>query len=195
MNNMHKKFIRLSFALITMACCSIAYAHPGHGIGYLAGIAHPLIGLDHLIAMVAVGLWAYQIGGRAVWVVPASFVVLMSLGAGMGMTGMAMPFVESSIATSILVLGLLIAFSIKVGPGLGGVIVGFFAIFHGFAHGTEMPALTAPWQYGLGFVTTTAALHALGLVFGWGLGKQRQVLRVLGFLVAVAGTSMIIAAR
>jgi urease accessory protein len=197
-NSMHTKVIRLSFAFVTLACCGIAHAHPGHGNGYLAGLAHPLLGLDHLIAMVAVGFWASQIGGRAAWLVPASFVALMSLGAGMGMAGMAgmaLPFVESSIATSILVLGLLIAFSIKVSPGLGGVLVGFFALFHGVAHGTEMPALTAPWQYGLGLIAATSVLHALGLGCGTALCKQRQWLRVLGFLVAAAGSSMIVVAR
>jgi urease accessory protein len=192
---MHTKVIRLSVALITLACCGIAHAHPGHGQGYLAGMAHPLIGLDHLIAMVAVGFWASQLGARAAWVVPASFVALMSLGAGMGMAGTVLPFVESSIATSILVLGLLIAFSVKVGPGLGGIIVGFFALFHGVAHGTEMPALTVPWQYGLGFVAATSVLLALGLGLGRTLCKQRHWLHALGFLVAAAGSSMIIVAR
>ena len=134
---MGSKFIRWCIALMSVAFCSIAYAHPGHGGGLMAGITHPLFGLDHVLAMVAVGVWAFQLGGRARWLVPASFVGLMVVAGGVGMSGIALPMVEAGISTSVLVLGLLIAFSVRVTPAFGTGIVALFAIFHGYAHGAE----------------------------------------------------------
>lgn len=187
---MHTKFIRSGLALLGMAFCGIAEAHPGHGGGYMAGMAHPFLGLDHLLAMVAVGAWAYQLGGRAKWLVPASFVALMAVAGGLGMAGFSLPMVESGIATSVLLLGLLIAFSVKVSPVFGATIVALFALSHGFAHGAEMPALGEPWQYALGFVASTAVLHSCGLLLGRGLQKQVLWLRALGALVAASGVWM-----
>lgn len=187
---MRTHFIRGSFVLIAMAFSSIAYAHPGHGDSYLAGVAHPFMGLDHLLAMLAVGVWAFQLGGRAKWLVPASFVALMAVAGALGMTGIALPMVESSIATSVLLLGLLIAFAVKMPPVLGAAIVGLFAVFHGYAHGTEMPLLATPLQYGIGFVLSTAVLHGIGLLFGQGLRKQAVWLRAAGALIAAGGVWM-----
>jgi urease accessory protein len=187
---MSNKFIRWCIALTSVAFCGIANAHPGHGGGLMAGIAHPLFGLDHLLAMVAVGVWAFQLGGRATWLVPASFMALMAGAGGAGMAGIALPMVESGIATSVLILGLLIAFSVRVTPALGAFIVALFAIFHGHAHGAEMSLLGSAWQYGIGFVVSTAALHGLGLALGKGLNKQSLLLRATGAMVATSGAWM-----
>lgn len=190
---MRTNFTRWCIALTAITFCSIADAHPGHGSGTMAGIAHPLLGLDHLLAMLAVGVWAAQLGGRAKWLVPASFVALMVLAGSVGMTSIALPMVESGIATSVLLLGLLIAFSVNVTPALGASIVGLFAVFHGYAHGAEMPPLGTSWQYGFGFVLATAALHGLGLLLGRRLHKQGLWLRATGALVAASGVWMMAA--
>lgn len=187
---MNRKFIRWCIALMSVAFCGIANAHPGHGGGLMAGIAHPLFGLDHVLAMVAVGVWAFQLGGRAKWLVPASFVALMAVAGGVGMAGIGLPMVEIGIAASVLILGLLIAFSVRVTPAIGAGIVALFAIFHGHAHGAEMPLLGSAWQYGIGFVLATAALHGLGLALGKGLDKQSLVLRATGAMVAASGAWM-----
>lgn len=188
---MNSKSIRWCIALISVAVCGVANAHPGHGGGLLAGISHPLFGLDHLLAMVAVGVWAYQLGGRAKWLAPASFVALMAVAGGAGMAGIAMPMVESGIAASVLILGLLIAFAVRVTPAFAAAIVALFAVFHGAAHGAEMPALGSAWQYGIGFIAATAALHGLGLALGKGSVKQMLWLRAAGVAVAASGTWML----
>lgn len=187
---MRNKFARWSIAPVALAASAAASAHPGHADGALAGLAHPFMGLDHLLAMVAVGVWASQMGGRAKLLVPVSFVAIMALSAGLAMAGVALPMVEGGIATSVLLLGLLIAFSVKVTPALGAGIVGLFALFHGYAHGSEMPAMGSAWQYGLGFVVATGALHAVGLGLGDSLRKQAAWVRGAGAMVAASGAWM-----
>ena len=188
---MRTNITRWSLALAVMAFSGMAQAHPGHVGGYLAGIAHPFTGLDHLLAMLAVGVWAAQLGGRAKWLVPASFIACMAVAASVGMSGIALPMVESGIATSVLLLGLLIAFSIKLPIALSASIVGLFAVFHGYAHGAEMPQLSTPWVYGIGFMLSTAALHGLGLLLGQGLHKQVMWLRAVGILIVASGAWMV----
>ena len=191
---MRTHLTRWSMALIITVFSGIAQAHPGHGGGYMAGIAHPFTGLDHVLAMLAVGIWAAQLGGRARWLVPASFVALMAVAGSAGMAGIALPLVEGGIATSVLLLGLLIAFSVKLPVALGASIVSLFAVFHGYAHGVEMPLLSAPWHYGIGFMLSTAALHGMGLLLGRGLHKQAIGLRAVGALIAASGAWMMMAA-
>jgi urease accessory protein len=130
------------------------------------GFTHPLGGLDHLAAMVAVGLWATQMGRRAIWVVPLTFVVVMVLGGFLGTTNLAIPFVEQGIAYSVLALGVLIAATIRVPITVSAAIVGLFAIFHGYAHGAEMPATASGIAYGLGFAMATALIHLNGIGLG-----------------------------
>jgi len=190
---MSSKLSRLIVALTGIAFCSVANAHPGHGGGLSDGILHPLFGFDHLLAMVAVGIWAFQLGGRAKWLVPVSFVTLMALAGALGMAGVALPMVDSGIATSLLVFGLLIAFSVRVTPALGACTVALFAIFHGNAHGMEMPVLGSTWQYGIGFILSTAGLHGLGLAIGKGFDKQSLWLRGAGALVALSSAWFIAA--
>lgn len=188
---MRNKCIRAALALVSLTVSGVALANPGHPGGAMAGLLHPLVGPDHLLAMAAVGVWAAQIGGRAKWLVPASFVALMAASAGLAMAGVALPMVESGIATSVLLLGLLIAFAVKVTPALGATIVGLFSVFHGYAHGSEMPAMSTAWQYGLGFVASTALLHALGVAAGGSLRQQGLWLRAAGAAVAASGAWMI----
>ena len=178
---------------MSIAVCGIANAHPGHGGDFMAGISHPLSGADHLLAMIAVGVWAYQLGGRANWMVPASFVSLMAVAGGIGIAGIPFPMIESGIATSVLILGLLITFSVRVTPAIGACVVAMFAVFHGYAHGAEMPQLGSAWQYGLGFIISTAVLHGLGLALGKGLNQQNLLLRATGAVVAASGAWMMVA--
>jgi urease accessory protein len=192
---MNSTLIRRSIALTAIAFCGIANAHPGSGGGgggLAAGLAHPLLGLDHLLAMLAVGAWAFQLGGRARWLVPASFVALVGVAGAVAMAEVALPMVEIGIAASLLMLGLLVAFSVRVKPALGAAIVALFAIFHGHAHGAEMPLLGSAWQYGIGFVVATAALHGLGLALGHGLRERTLWRRAAGAMVAVSGAWMMV---
>lgn len=184
---MRTSLLRCCTALALLASCGAAVAHPGHAEGIAAGMLHPLLGLDHLLAMAAVGIWAAQLGGRARWALPASFVTLMALAGAAGMAGRALPMVESGIATSVLLLGLLIAFSVTVTPMLGAAIVAVFAVFHGYAHGAEMPATASAWQFAAGFMLATAALHGLGLLIGLRGQGQARWLRATGAVVAASG--------
>jgi urease accessory protein len=176
----------------------IASAHPGHAGGhdfgwdFSGGFAHPFSGWDHLLAMIAVGLWAAQLGGRARWLVPAAFVGVMTLGAVLGHGGHAFAGLEQGIAASVLVLGLLVASAARL-PLAGGMgLVGLFALFHGMAHGAEMPATAAGLEYGIGFVLATALLHAAGVGLGM-LGARRSTLisRIAGVGIALAGVIML----
>jgi urease accessory protein len=169
----------------------LAHAHhlPGEAAGFASGLGHPLLGLDHLLAMVAVGLWAAQLGGRSLWLVPAAFVSLMTVGGALGMLGVHLPMVEAGILASVLLLGLLIAASARL-PVFGAMaLVGLFAIFHGHAHGAEMPAGASGISYALGFALATAALHGCGIGLGLLARKHASapVLRFAGAAIALAG--------
>ncbi len=143
------------------------HAHPGHNVsGFAPGLAHPLSGLDHVLAMVAVGLWAAQIGGRARWAVPATFVGAMTLGGILGMAGIPVPFVEQGILVSVFLLGLLIAFAVRLPLAATAPLVGVFALCHGYAHGAEAPAHASALTYSLGFILATTTLHAIGIGLG-----------------------------
>jgi urease accessory protein len=173
---------------ILAALPQAAFAHAGHEGGiFIDGIIHPMTGLDHLAAMIAVGLWATTLGKRALWMVPLSFVSMMVLGAGLSFAGIKVPFAEQGIVASILVLGLLIAFQAKLPAKVGMALVGAFAIFHGAAHGNELTVGASPALYTLGFVLSTAALHAVGLGLGGLMAslKQRPVVRVTGALMVL----------
>jgi urease accessory protein len=176
---------------------ALAHAHPGHEGHELtwdfgAGFAHPLSGLDHLLAMVAVGLWAAQLGGRARWLVPAAFVGVMALGGALGSTGLTVPGVEQGIAASVLVLGLLVAAAARPPVAAGMALAGGFAVFHGVAHGAEMPASAGGLGYGAGFVLATALLHAAGVNLGLLGGKiSPRATRLAGWGVAAAGAVLL----
>ena len=178
---------------------SFAYAHAGIGEAsdFLHGLAHPAGGLDHVCAMLAVGLWAAQTGGRSVWAVPLTFVGVMALGGALPRLGIGLPFVEQGIALFVLLLGVLIAASVRLPLRLGSAMVGLFALWHGHAHGTEMPAAASGIEYVLGFVLATAALHVIGIAFGLGMqrlpvlgkveGAREHAIRATGAGIALCG--------
>jgi urease accessory protein len=160
-----------------------------------AGFAHPFSGMDHLLAMIAVGLWAAQLGRRAIWAVPAAFVGMMAVGGVAGIAGIALPQVELGIAGSLLVLGALILAWTKLPVSVGVALVGFFAVFHGFAHGAEMPAESAALGYAAGFMLATALLHGIGLTAGLYSQKVLRpwLVRLGGAGVAAAGLVLLVA--
>lgn len=180
-----------AIALTTLCLfAGTAFAHPGsHGIaGFSSGLTHPLLGLDHLLAMIAIGLWAAQQGGRALWAVPAAFVAAMGLGGGLAWAGLALPQVETGIAVSVLVSGGLIASRRRLPVAAGMAIAAGFALFHGYAHGLEIPQAASPVLYGLGFVLATALLHGLGIAASL-LG--RFAIQVAGLAIAASGVAML----
>jgi urease accessory protein len=157
----------LTFVAISVAS-SAAHAHVGVSPtdGFLRGLEHPLTGFDHLAAMIAVGLWAAQRGGCAVWIMPLAFVTVMSLGGLLGTAGAFVPFVEPGIAASVFILGLLVAAAVRPPLLASTILVGLFALLHGHAHGTEMPASASALTYGIGFMMGTGALLGCGVAFG-----------------------------
>jgi urease accessory protein len=178
-------------SLLLMA--GTASAHTGdHATvtGFAGGLAHPLLGLDHLFAMIAIGLWAAQQGGRALWAVPAAFVGAMGLGGVLAWSGIAVPHVESAIALSVLVLGLLVATRRQWAVTAGMVLAAGFALFHGYAHGLEMPRGASPVLYGLGFMLATVLLHGAGIASSL---AGRHAIRVAGAGIAAAGLALIFA--
>ena len=186
---MKKPFVFSLFLLLVFS--APAHAHPSgeHGIGWVNGFAHPVGGLDHLCAMLAVGVWAAQCGGRARWIIPLSFISIMALGGGLGSAGVVLPMIEQSIAASVLVLGVLIACAVKMPVPLAGTLVGIFALFHGDAHGAEMPAAASGIAYGAGFVVATAFLHAAGFGIASLVSRtgQMQWTRFAGSAIAACG--------
>ena len=144
---------------------TLAHTVGGEG-GFLAGLTHPVLGFDHFLAMLSVGILSSQMGGRAIWSVPTTFVSVMAIGAFIGLKAIGLPGVEYGIALSVLVLGFALAMEKKLPPLWAMVGVGFFAIFHGHAHGTEMPSIVKPIIYALGFLLGTAALHVAGVLIG-----------------------------
>ena len=179
------------FALTALCLfAGTASAHTGsHGVtGFVSGLSHPLLGLDHLLAMIAIGLWAAQQGGRALWAVPAAFVGTMLLGGVLALSGLALPQVETGIAASVLVLGLLIATRRQWTVPASMTIAAGFALFHGYAHGLEMPQAASPMLYALGFVLTTALLHGVGIA---GSLIGRHVMQVAGVAIAASGLVML----
>lgn len=188
----HKTFRWIISASLALAA-GTASAHTGdHAVvGFASGFAHPFLGLDHLLAMLAIGLWAAQQGGRALWAVPAAFLAAMGLGGLLVWTGGALPQVETGIALSVLVLGLLIATRQKWAVPVGMAVAASFALFHGYAHGLEIPQAASPFLYALGFVLATAALHAAGI--GGNLLGRRAV-QWAGAAIAATGLVLIVAA-
>jgi len=185
-------FTRLGLPLLTLLLIpTFAHAHGGTGSasGFSHGFGHPLGGLDHLCAMIAVGLWAAQMGGRAIWAVPLTFVGVMTLGGIAGMAGLSFPFVEQGIVLSVLLLGVLIAAAVRLPLAASVVIVGLFALFHGHAHGTEMPGNSSALGYAAGFILATALLHSIGIGVGIALQKMTKPI-----LVRFAGVALVLCA-
>ncbi|MDO9468717.1 MAG: HupE/UreJ family protein [Thiobacillus sp.] len=189
------KSMKLSSTIALITLClfaGTASAHTGsHTVtGFVSGLTHPLLGLDHLLAMIAIGLWAAQQGGRALWAVPAAFVGAMVLGGSLALSGMALPHVETAIAASVLVLGLLIATRRQWTVPLGMALAAGFAVFHGYAHGLEMPLAASPMLYALGFVLATVFLHVAGIA---GHHAGRRAVQWAGAGIAATGLALMVA--
>jgi urease accessory protein len=177
---------------------SLAFAHTGigHVDGFAHGFTHPFLGLDHLLAMTLVGTLAYQLGGRAIYIVPAAFVAVMAVGGYLGMAHVGLPFAEMGIALSVIVLGAAVALNVSIPVALAALVVGVFALAHGHAHGTEMPATAAGISYGLGFMIATAILHAVGIGIGRAadstLPARAALARSFGAVAAVIGAGFLV---
>ncbi|MDG4595098.1 MAG: HupE/UreJ family protein [Candidatus Contendobacter sp.] len=171
---------------------TLALAHVGQGDvsgGFIAGFEHPILGLDHVVAMIAVGLWGAQLGPPAIWVLPVTFPLVMALGGLLGGLGVELPSVEIGIATSAVVLGAMVTLAMRPPLWVAGVLVGLFAIFHGYAHGAELPESANPLTYALGFVVATGSLHLVGITLGlanrWSWGTRS--LQAGGAVIASCG--------
>lgn len=177
--------------LLSLLVAAAAHAHTQAGLagGFASGFLHPILGGDHLVAMVAVGLWGAQLGRPAIWLLPITFPSVMALGGLLGVLGVALPLVEVVVALSAIVLGALVATAARPPFWVAAIVVGIFAVFHGHAHGTELPAAANPLAYGVGFVLATGLLHLAGILLGtlvrrpWGAG----LVRACGVVVAVVG--------
>jgi urease accessory protein len=183
----------LLIALMLAMIPSVVYAHEGGNLplgGFLSGLVHPVLGYDHLLAMLSVGILSAQIGGKAIWTVPATFVSVMAFGALLGFIDIGLSITELGIAASLVILGATIASERRLPTLLAMIGVGFFAIFHGYAHGAEMPQTAQPVAYAFGFLIGTAVIHIAGVVIG-DISRHYQrgprILRVGGGLIAVVG--------
>ena len=189
------KPVRQSLAVATAMLASVpAFAHTGLGEagGLLQGFVHPVAGLDHVLAMVLVGLLAWQLGGRALWLVPVTFVLVMAVGGALGVAGIEVPFVEAGIALSVVVFGGLVAFGARSPVAVAAGLVGLFAVFHGYAHGSEMPDGVGGMAYAGGFMAATALLHAGGIALGFLVGKAGGLaVRSAGGAAAAAGLGLL----
>ena len=178
-----------SLLFILMPSTAAAHIITGEVGGLVSGLKHPISGLDHVVAMVAVGIWGAFIGGRAMWLLPVVFPVVMAFGGGLGVLGVPFPGVETGIALSAIALGAMVALAARPPLWVAAVIVGFFAIFHGYAHGAELPKSANALTYAIGFVVATGLLHlcgiAIGLLTRWPWG--RVTVRVAGVVITFIG--------
>lgn len=176
---------------------AIAEAHilQGETGGFLHGFEHPLSGADHLLAMFCVGLWGAQMGGRSVWSLPIAFPLIMVIGGMLGIAGVPLPAVESGIALSIIVLGAAIAFVWRPPEWLAVLVIGVFAVFHGYAHGAELPTATDPADYAIGFVVATGLIHLFGIAVGLAFQRFKggELSRALGGLIGLGGVYFLVA--
>jgi urease accessory protein len=179
----------LALLLLLAAVPVSAHEQSGQAAGFLTGLKHPVSGLDHVLAMISVGLWGAQLGAPAVWLLPVIFPLVMAFGGFLGLLGIPLPGTEVGIALSAVLLGLVVALEARPPVWVAATLVGFFGIFHGYAHGTELPAGENALLYSVGFVMATGCLHGIGIGLGvahrWTAG--RVALRVAGATVALAG--------
>jgi urease accessory protein len=192
-----RRLASAAVAALTALVPTAAMAHTGVGDigGFAHGFWHPSTGLDHVLAMVLVGMLAWQLGDRALWLVPATFVLVMAVGGALGVAGVAIPLVELGIALSVVVLGAAVALGVWAPVAVAMGIAGLFAIFHGHAHGAEMPVDASGLAYGVGFIIATAVLHLGGIGLGYLVGaagdRYGLVMRSAGGLAAIAGLAIL----
>jgi urease accessory protein len=182
-----------SALLVSIATPALAHTDVGSSGGYLSGLAHPITGWDHVIAMVAVGMWGAFLGPPAIWVLPITFPLVMAFGGALGVLAVPLPGVEAGIAASALVLGLMVALAARPPLWVAAILVAAFAVFHGHAHGTELPEAANPVAYAAGFVIATGLLHLAGIAFGllvrWPLGVC--VVRAAGGVISGIGVAFL----
>lgn len=180
--------VLLTFSTV-MASPAWAHVEQGAASGLVAGLRHPVSGWDHILAMIAVGLWGAQLGAPAIWLLPVTFPMVMAFGGFLGLIGIPLPGIEIGIALSAIALGLMVATEARPPLGLAAAMVAVFAVFHGHAHGTELPENQSGMLYSIGFVIATGCLHALGIAIGlvhrWPLGQK--LVRAAGAGIALAG--------
>ena len=180
---------RIAILIVLWPAPAFAHEQQGAAAGFLTGFVHPISGLDHVLAMVAVGLWGAQLGAPAIWVLPVAFPLVMAMGGMLGLMGVPVPGIEYGIAASAILLGAAVTLEVRTSLVVTALLVGVFAIFHGHAHGTELPPGQSALLYSMGFVIATGCLHALGIGIGavhrWAWGQK--LLRAAGAVVAVGG--------
>jgi urease accessory protein len=185
-------------ALASGAAPALAHLDPAEHGSLMAGLTHPVSGADHILAMITVGLWAMLMGGRAMWLVPLTFLGAMVVGFAAAVWGVALPYVEPAVLASVVALGLLAALAVQLPVAAGAAVVATFGVFHGYAHGTEMGQAGA-WAYGAGFALASAILHGAGLALGHamrrllGVAQGRAAGRAFGAAAAIGGLAMVFA--
>ena len=193
-----KKSIIPALIALTALWLPPAFAHTEAGVagGFISGLLHPVLGFDHVVAMVAVGLWGAQLGSPALWVLPITFPLVMAVGGMLGVLGIPLPAVEVGIAASAVVLGLMVALALRPPLWAAGLLVAAFAVFHGHAHGTELPVAANPMTYAAGFVIATGCLHLCGILIGllnrWPAGAK--ALRAGGATIVAVGVYFLLPA-
>jgi urease accessory protein len=199
-NKMRRSFQQVSLvalvAIATAASSTAAFAHAGdHShMGFTEGLLHPFSGLDHVLAMIAVGLWASQLGGRALWLLPLTFPMVMAAGAAVGVSGVALPWIEIGIAGSVMVLGGAVALALRPSLAVSIPLIGAFALLHGYSHGVELPANASALSYGAGFIAATLVLHAIGITLGFAAARipVRFAARAAGGAIACIGLALLV---
>jgi urease accessory protein len=190
---LQKCFPLLAALIILLPSYALAHVEQGQAAGFITGLQHPWSGLDHVLAMIAVGIWGAQLGNPAMWLLPVTFPMVMSLGAMMGLLGIPLPGIEIGIALSAILLGAMVLGEFRPKIIIAAMLVGFFAIFHGHAHGTELPAGQSGMLYSMGFVVATGCLHGIGISIGlvhrWPQG--RLALRCAGAFIAIMGVTFL----
>ena len=197
---MASRLIKLCLAAApTILMPAVAFAHTGLGdtSSFVHGFGHPISGLDHVLAMLMVGVFAWQLGGRALWLVPTTFVAVMAICGALGIAGIGVPLVEIGIAVSVVVFGAAVAFDLKAPTVAAMGVVGLFAVFHGHAHGAEIPESAGGVAYAAGFMIATALLHLAGITAGFLIGRAGEhygslVVRMAGGFATVAGLGLLI---
>lgn len=181
-------------SLATLLLAFPAWSHSGGNMsGFQSGLLHPISGFDHVVAMVAVGLWGGILGKPALWLLPVAFPIAMAVAGAAGAAGILLPGIEAGIALSGIILGLMVLFAVRPPLWVAAVVVGFFAVFHGHAHGTELPETADPITYSVGFVIATGVLHLLGVAIGmsWKWRPGQFIVRACGGAIALAGTAFL----
>jgi urease accessory protein len=191
--NFSLRSIAVLGGLLALSSPALAHSIPGQAQGFVTGFLHPLSGLDHALAMVAVGIWGAQLKRPAIWALPIAFPMLMAIGGVLGIRGVPIPGVEIGVAASALVLGVVIALELRPPFWVAALLVSVFAILHGHAHGTELPRAVSPLTFALGFVLATGLLHLCGILIGlvdlWPAGGK--ILRTAGGFIALAGAFLL----